>query len=111
MIYVLSFWSDVAFSIKQALRTFSCTVAAVIYNFIVDLYNVFMYTARAEILESSFIQGIYNKVGMILGIFMVFKLSFSLIQSLVDPSKFTDEKKGFGGIIKRSVISIVLLVQ
>ena len=109
MIYVLSFWSDVAFSIKQALRTFSCTVAAVIYNFIVDLYNVFMYTARAEILESSFIQGIYNKVGMILGIFMVFKLSFSLIQSLVDPSKFTDEKKGFGGIIKRSVISIVLL--
>lgn len=109
MIYVLSFWSDVAFSIKQALRTFSCTVAAVIYNFIVDLYNVFMYTARAEILESSFIQGIYNKVGMILGIFMVFKLSFSLIQSLVDPSKFTDEKKGIGGIIKRSVISIVLL--
>ena len=109
MIYVLSFWSDVAFSIKQALRTFSCTVAAVIYNFIVDLYNVFMYTARAEILESSFIQGIYNKVGMILGIFMVFKLSFSLIQSLVDPSKFTDGKKGFGGIIKRSVISIVLL--
>ena len=109
MIYVLSFWSDVAFSIKQALRTFSCTVAAVIYNFIVDLYNVFMYTARAEILESSFIQGIYNKVGMILGIFMVFKLSFSLIQSLVDPSKFTDEKKGFDGIIKRSVISIVLL--
>lgn len=109
MIYVLSFWSNVAFSIKQALRTFSCTVAAVIYNFIVDLYNVFMYTARAEILESSFIQGIYNKVGMILGIFMVFKLSFSLIQSLVDPSKFTDEKKGFGGIIKRSVISIVLL--
>lgn len=109
MIYVLSFWSDVAFSIKQALRTFSCTVAAVIYNFIVDLYNVFMYTARVEILESSFIQGIYNKVGMILGIFMVFKLSFSLIQSLVDPSKFTDEKKGFGGIIKRSVISIVLL--
>ena len=109
MIYVLSFWSNVAFSIKQALRTFSCTIAAVIYNFIVDLYNVFMYTARAEILESSFIQGIYNKVGMILGIFMVFKLSFSLIQSLVDPSKFTDEKKGFGGIIKRSVISIVLL--
>lgn len=44
MIYVLSFWSDVAFSIKQALRTFSCTIAAIIYNFIVDLYNVFMYT-------------------------------------------------------------------
>ena len=85
MIYVLSFWSDVAFSIKQALRTFSCTVAAVIYNFIVDLYNVFMYTARAEILESSFIQGIYNKVGMILGIFMVF------LRELISKSRKNEE--------------------
>ena len=109
MINILTFWSDIGFSIKQALRTFSCNIAAVLYSLIVDLYNVFMYTARAEILESSFIQSVYNKVGMILGIFMVFKLSFSLIQSLVDPNKFTDEKNGFGGIIKRSVISIVLL--
>lgn len=109
MIYVLSFWSQIGFSIKQALRTFTCEVAAVLYDWIIDLYNVFMYTARAEILEDSFIQKIYTKVGMILGIFMVFKLSFSLIQSLVDPNKFTDEKNGFGGIIKRSVISIVLL--
>lgn len=109
MIYFLSFWSDIGFAIKQALRTFSCNIAAVLYGFIVDLYNVFMYTARAEVLESSFIQGIYIKVGMILGIFMIFKLSFSLIQSLVDPNKFTDQKTGFGGIIMRSVISIVLL--
>lgn len=109
MIYVLSFWSNIGFSIKQALRTFSCNIAAVLYEFIVDLYNVFMYVSRAEILKSSYIQQIYNKVGMILGIFMLFKLTFSLIQSLVDPSKFTDEKKGFSGVIKRSVISIVLL--
>lgn len=109
MIYILSFWSDIGFSIKQALRTFSCKIAAILYDFIVELYSVFMYTARAEILESEFIQNIYVKVGMILGIFMVFKLAFSLIQSLVNPNTFSDEKKGFGGIIKRSVISIILL--
>lgn len=109
MINFLSFWSDIGFSIKQALRTFSCKIAAMLYEFIVDLYNVFMYTARAEILEDSFIQEIYRKVGMILGIFMVFKLAFSLIQSLIDPNKFNDEKTGFVGIIKRCVISIVLL--
>ena len=68
-----------------------------------------MYTARAEILSNEFIQKIYNKVGMILGIFMVFKLAFSLIQALVDPSKFTDGRNGFASIIKRSVIAIVLL--
>lgn len=109
MIYNLSFFSDIAFSIKQALRTFSCKIAAILYDWIIDLYNVFMYTARAEILSNEFIQKIYNKVGMILGIFMVFKLAFSLIQALVDPNKFTDGKNGFASIIKRSVIAIVLL--
>lgn len=109
MINILSFWSDIGFSIKQALRTFSGIIASILYDFIIDLYNVFMYTARAEILEDSFIQQIYNKVGMILGLFMVFKLAFSLIQSLVDPNKFSDEKAGFAGIIKRSVIAVVLL--
>lgn len=109
MIYNLSFFSDIAFSIKQALRTFSCKIAAILYDWIIDLYNVFMYTARAEILSNEFIQKIYNKVGMILGIFMVFKLAFSLIQALVDPSKFTDGRNGFASIIKRSVIAIVLL--
>ena len=109
MIYFLGLFSNIGFSIKQALRTFSCKIACVLYDFIVDLYNVFMYTARAEVLSSDFVQGIYNKIGMILGLFMVFKLSFSLIQSLVDPNKFTDEKSGFAGIIKRSVIAIVLL--
>ena len=109
MIYNLSFFSDIAFSIKQALRTFSCKVATILYDWIIDLYNVFMYTARAEILSNEFIQKIYNKVGMILGIFMVFKLAFSLIQALVDPNKFTDGKNGFASIIKRSVIAIVLL--
>lgn len=109
MINILSFWSDIGFTIKQAFRTFTGEIAAVIYDFIVIIYDIFMYTARAQILNSEFIQKIYNKVGLILGIFMMFKLLFSLIQSLISPDKFTDEKNGYMGIIKRSVISIVLL--
>lgn len=109
MIYQLGFFSDIGFSIRQALRTLCGQLAAILYNFIIDLYNVFMIVARAEILDNKYIQAIYNRVGMILGLFMLFKLVFSLIQSLVDPNKFTDEKKGFAGIIKRVVIAIVLL--
>ena len=109
MIYHLGFFSDIGFAIQQAWRTWSCKFAAVLYNFIVDLYNVFMYVARSEFLNDDFVQNIYNRVGMILGIFMVFRLTFSLIQSLINPDTITDDKKGFAGVIKRSVISIVLL--
>lgn len=109
MIYQLGIFSDIGFAIEQALRTFSGKIAATLYDFIVYLYNIFMILARAEVLNDNYIQAIYNRVGMILGLFMIFKLSFSLIQSLVNPEKLTDKKSGFGSIISRCVISIVLL--
>ena len=96
-------------AIKQALRTFSGRIAALIYELIDNLYSVFIYISRAQILENDFIQGIYKKVGMLLGLFMTFKLIFSLVQALIDPQKLSDDKKGFTAIIKRSVIAIVLL--
>lgn len=96
-------------AIGQAFRTFFGLIAATIYSLIEYIYHVFELLARAEIISSDFIQQIYSKVGTILSLFMLFKLSFSLIQSLIDPNKLTDEKSGYGKIIFRSVIAIVLL--
>lgn len=105
----LSILEDIGNAIIQAIRTLMGVFAALLYNFIVDLYNVFMIIARVQILNDNYIQSIYNKVGIILGLFMVFKLSFSLIQSLISPEKFTDKKNGYANIIIRCVVSIVLL--
>lgn len=109
MMYFLGFFSDIDFAIKQAVRTLFGYISAIIYDFIVVEYDLFVTLSRAEILDNAFIQKIYEKVGMILGIFMMFKLIFSLIQHLLDPNKFNDKKKGFVSIIQRSVIAIVLL--
>lgn len=109
MIYNLGVLANVSDAIRQALRTLMGRLAALIYTMIEYLYNVFIYISRAEILDNEFIQSIYQKVGMILGIFMIFKLVFSLIQSLIDPDKFADKKSGYAAIIQRSVIAIVLL--
>lgn len=46
-----------------------------------------------------------------LGIFMLFKVSFSLITYIVNPDDFSDSSKGFGKLIQNSVISLVLLVM
>lgn len=96
-------------AIVQAFRTFFGYLAATIYSLIEYIYHVFELLGRAEIVNSDFIKGIYTKVGIILSLFMVFKLTFSLIQSLVDPDKLTDKKNGYGQIIFRCIISIVLL--
>lgn len=109
MIYFCSLLSDVGDAIIHAFRILGARIAALIYNGIVWAYDLFTYIARAEILDNDFVNEIYRKVGLILALFMTFKLTFSLIQSLVDPSKFTDKKSGFGQIISRCIISIVLL--
>lgn len=106
---ILGVGSNILFAIWQAIRAFIGFIVATLYGYIVDLYNVFMIISRVNILDDKYIQGIYNRVGLILGLFMIFKLSFSLIQSLIDPDKFTDKKNGFASIIYRCVIAIVLL--
>lgn len=107
--FILSIGSDILFAVWQAIRGLIGVIVAALYGYIVDLYNVFMVISRVNILDDDYIKAIYNRVGMILGLFMLFKLSFSLIQSLIDPDKFTDKKNGFTSVIYRSVIAIVLL--
>lgn len=108
MINILGLF-EIGETITTAFRSFFGYIAAIIYSLTKDLYHVFELVARAEIINSDFVKIIYKNVGMILSIFMLFKLVFSLIQSLIDPNKLGDKKDGYGQIILRCVISIVLL--
>lgn len=108
MFYLLNL-SDIGDTIAQALRSLMGNILALLYTLIENLYTVFIYLSRAEILDNDFVKSIYNKIGMILGIVMVFKLVFALIQALIDPDKLTDKQKGFTSIITRAIIAIALL--
>lgn len=107
--YFLASIFDIGVSITQAIRSFGGLIASTIYNFIISIYNIFEILARADFLDSSFANQVYTKAGLILGLFMVFKLSFVLVQSLISPEKLNDKKNGVGNIILRIIISIVLL--
>lgn len=108
MIYFGSLF-DIGEAIQHAFRILCGSIAALIYNGIVWSYNLFTYISRAEILDNTLVNEIYKKIGLLLSLFMVFKLTLSLIQSLIDPNKINDKKNGFGQIIMRSVTAIVLL--
>lgn len=108
MINILDLF-EIGEAITTAFRTFFGYIAAIIYSLIEYLYHVFELVGRAEIINSDFVKVIYKNVGLILSIFMLFKLIFSLIQSLIEPNKLGDKKDGYGQIILRCVISIVLL--
>ena len=98
---------DVGAAFEDALNSLILNINIAIYNLINFLYNLFENLAVAEFLDNSIIEGVYQRVGLILGLLMIFKLTFSLIQTMINPS---DEKiKGSTKLITKMVIVIVLL--
>lgn len=109
MIYNLAIF-EIMEAIEEALRFLLGSLCILVYELIGTFYNLFITISQINVLSGSdLVENLYNKVGLILGIFMVFKLTFSLIQALLDPDKLTDKNNGAPAIIKRSIIAIVLL--
>lgn len=81
-----------------------------IYTWIPYVYNLIVKIAEYEVFSPEQINGLSRRIYALLGIFMLFKLSFSMISYIVNPDEFADKTKGFGGLIKNVIISMVLIV-
>ena len=94
---------------KNMIRTLLASLCDIVYRMIILFYQLFMAIGDATILTSSDIQKIFNRIGLILGIIMMFRLVFSFIQYLLDPDKISDKETGVGGLIKKVIIVILAL--
>lgn len=91
------------------IRTLLLDICNIIYKLIITFYELFLAVGDATILNSSQIQPIFSRVGLILGIIMLFRLMFSFVQYMIDPDKITDKESGVGNLIKKVLIVIVAL--
>ena len=89
---------------------FFMSIDSTLFNFIATLYDLLIAISRTSVLSQGDIAQFASRIEILLGIFMLFKMSFSLITYIVNPDDFTDKQKGFGKLIQNSVISLVLLV-
>jgi len=110
MIYFNSFWDGgIGESILDALRSLMLSLCEIVYKLIVFFFDIFMMLANAKLLENEVIQKIYQRVGLILGLFMIFRVTFSLIQYVINPDTMADKQKGVFNIVKRIFIVVILL--
>lgn len=91
------------------IRTILMDLCNVVYKLIIVMYDLFMAIGSATLLNSEQIQIIYNRVGLILGIVMIFRLMFSFIQYMIDPDKISDKEGGVGSLIKKVIVVILAL--
>lgn len=80
-----------------------------ILGFISYLYDLLMKICSTSVLSQADIHEFANRIQMLLGIFMLFKVSFSLIMYVVNPDDFSDKSKGIGKLAQNTVISLVML--
>lgn len=93
--------------INEGLRGLWANLCEFIYPKIAEMYSVFM--DLSKLIYSDDLSAIYNKISLFLGIFMIFRLSFWLIEALMNPDILGDKAKAPGEMIKKVFLVVVLL--
>lgn len=81
-----------------------------VYGLITTFYNMIESLTNFTIISSDKINEISGKIYALIALFMIFKISFSLINYLVNPDMLSDKAKGGGALIKNIILTFALVV-
>lgn len=108
--FLVDIVEEIGEAVVNALRTLALSVFEALLKLINALYSLFMEVVDwHDFAESQEVQQIFIRISLILGLFMVFRLTFSAIEYLINPDTMTDKEKGLGNIVKKVLIMIILL--
>lgn len=82
----------------------------IIYPFIVTLFDLFFDLANMSIFSNDAIKDFTSRIYTILGVFMLFKVTFSLITYVINPDQFLDKNKGVQHLIQNIIVSLAFLI-
>ena len=97
--------------VQNLIRSVMFFIDNVIYGLIPKIYQLFIYLSEIDLFSNNGpLNQLINHIYVLLGIFMLFKVSFSLLQYIVDPNSFRDSSKGMGKLVTNVLVAMVLLV-
>lgn len=82
----------------------------VVYDLIDYLYDIFNALAGINIFSQDTYSEIVERIYVILGLFMMFVLAYSLLKAIINPDEFAKGEASFPNLIKNVVVSLVILV-
>ena len=80
-----------------------------IYWLLAVSYNILLLIANSELFTGETVIQIFNRVELVIGVFMVFRLTMLVLQGIINPDTFTDSKSGASNIIVKIITSLALL--
>lgn len=94
--------------INAAIRSIFYSINSLLYRGVRSLYNVFIALCNGQLLDSDTLNGLFGRIGLLLGVIMLFRVAFSFIQVLINPDSFNDNQKGIPSIIKKVILVIIM---
>lgn len=95
---------------NDGLRGFFATVDTGIYSLIGTLYDIIVNLAESTLIKETSVSNITGKLYSFIGIFMLFKISFSIINYIINPDSIADKEKGGAKLIINVVITFALII-
>lgn len=95
---------------QTLMRQFFFGIDRIVFNFISTIYDLLISIARTSVLSQSEIIQMADRIYKLLAIFMIFKVTFSLIMYVVNPDDFSDKSKGISKLGTNIIISLALLI-
>ena len=93
------------------IRGLFAAIDKVVVWLIENLYNLIFQISSVQIFDNASLAAFANRITVILSIFMIFKLSLSFLNYIVNPDSMTDKSKGFSKLIQNIAVALVLLVS
>lgn len=85
-------------------------IDSIIYGLASSLFRIIFDLASTPFFKDEQILTVANRIYIVVGVLMLFKLVISAVQYLINPDVFDDKEKGLGGVLKKTAISIGLIV-
>lgn len=94
------------FALQFGLSGLFMVLDSLVYWLLSKLFSLFSALAGADIIQASFFEDVLDKIYVVIGIFMLFVIAYSLLKSLIEPDNIA---KNSGKLVINTVISLLLL--
>ncbi len=85
--------------IIKILRYLFLAIDSVVYWAATKVYELFMLISETGLFTPELIRTFASRIYVLLGVFMLFKVSFSLITYILNPDTFDDKSQGVGNLL------------
>ena len=96
--------------LKWSIDAWLYKVCVDLYSFAADIYTLMIDVAGTKIMDDEVVSTYAGNIGVLVGVFMLFKVAISLLNYLVNPDDMDDKRVGTSSLITGIVITMAMLL-